>query len=72
MLRAIFLFIDQVCNEKFARKDKMREHLRRHQSGTLNKNSTKVYSCRKCQYKSPSQLEYKEHLKTHPAKHVYR
>lgn len=66
------------CDCAYARKDKLKEHMRKHEPGSdLVKRSkrgpkSKMNKCRKCDYQTEDKELFKEHRKTHPAKMVYK
>lgn len=69
----------EVCDIKFARKDKFNEHLRKHEDGRVNvkvetplEPAPKEHSCRKCLFKTDDKAEFRAHQKSHPSKNSYK
>lgn len=68
------------CGTSFSRKDKLKEHIRKHQpdyktapvSKDKRVNETKVLKCRKCDFSTEDKEAMKNHRKTHPTKKIFR
>ncbi|XP_067933615.1 zinc finger protein OZF-like [Watersipora subatra] len=71
-------FSCEKCGSSFTRKDKLKEHMRKHEesnivgSGQRRSSKTKISKCRKCDFETENKQEFKEHRKTHPSKTLYK
>lgn len=66
------------CDSKFKRKDKLKEHMKKHEEGGDSQTKgakrvakSKLSKCRKCDFETEDKLLFKEHRKTHPTKMLY-
>lgn len=69
----------EVCQASFSRKDKLKEHMKKHAEGyesispkVRREAVRKVVKCRRCDFKTDNKQLMKEHKKTHPAKMLYK